>query len=122
MPHPTPPSAHQITEATNTLDQLKHYLRSEPPAADALPLLAPLHDENTGVPILLGDVLRAAARIVSRQTTVPWSEETRDIVSTLREAAQEITDRHILHGDIQRLSGPTFQSAELADHRSTASS
>ncbi|MEV4997427.1 hypothetical protein [Streptomyces niveus] len=119
---PTPPSPHQITEATSTLDQLKHYLRSEPPAADALPLLALLLDENTGVPILLGDVLRAAARIVSRQAAVPWTDETRDIVSTLREAAQEITDWHILHWDIQRLSGLTFQSADLADHRSTASS
>lgn len=122
MPHPTPPSAHQITEATSTLDQLKHYLRSEPPAADALPLLAPLLDENTGVPILLGDVLRAAARIVSRQAAVPWSDETRDVISTLRETAQEITDWHILHWDIQRLSGLAFQSADLADHRSTASS
>ncbi|MFD4118644.1 hypothetical protein ACFWSJ_35050 [Streptomyces niveus] len=122
MPHPTPPNAHQITEATSTLDQLRHYLRSEPPAADALPLLAPLLDENTRVPILLGDVVRATARIVSRQAAVPWTAETRDIVSTLREAGQEITDWHILHWDIQRLSGLTFKSADLADHRSTASS
>lgn len=122
MPHPTPPSVHQIAEATSTLDRLMRYLRSEPPAADALPLLAPLLDENTGVPILLGDLLRAAARIVSRQAAVPWSDETRDVISTLREAAQEIADWHILHWEIQRLSGLAFQSADLADHRSTASS
>ncbi|MEV8351883.1 hypothetical protein ACFVTT_24465 [Streptomyces niveus] len=121
MPHPTPPSPHQITEATSTLDQLKHYLRSEPPA-DALPLPAPLLDENTGVPILLSDILRAAARTVAQQTDHSLDDEVRQIVHGRREAAQEITDRHILHGDIQRLSGFTFQSADLADHRSTASS
>ncbi|MFB8352946.1 hypothetical protein [Streptomyces niveus] len=122
MPRPTPPSAHQITAATGTLDQLKHFLRSEPPVADALPLLAPLLNENTGVPILLGDILRAAARTVAQQTDHSLDDEVRQIVHGLREAAQEITDWHILHWDIQRLSRLTFQSADLADHRSTASS
>ncbi|MEV8426422.1 hypothetical protein [Streptomyces niveus] len=111
MPHPTPLNAYQIAEATNTLDQLKHYLRNDPPAADALPLLVPLLNENTGVPMLLGDILRAAARIVSRQAAVPWTDETRDIISTLREAAQEITDWHILHRGIQRLSSQFRQGS-----------
>ncbi|MFF5090358.1 hypothetical protein [Streptomyces niveus] len=117
MPHPTPPSAHQISQATNTLEQLKHYLRDEPPLTNALPLLTPLLDENTGAPILLGDILRAAARIVSRQTTVPWTDETRDIISTLREAAQEITDQHALHWDIERLNAQLNHAQQPPEQR-----
>ncbi|MFD6989293.1 hypothetical protein [Streptomyces sp. NPDC059943] len=113
MPAPTAPSAptaEQIQQASRILAGLVTHLREEPPLPGVVPLLAPLLDENTGVPMLLGDVLRAAARIVSRQAAVPWTDETRDIVSTLREAAQEITDWHILHGDIQRLSNQSPQA------------
>ncbi|TFI21338.1 hypothetical protein [Streptomyces sp. 4R-3d] len=117
MPNPAPPSAHQIAQATNTLDQLKHYLRDEPPLTDTLPLLAPLLDENTGVPILLGDILRAVARIVSRQTAIPWTDETRDVISTLRVAAQEITDQHALHWDIERLNARLNHAQQPPEQR-----
>ncbi|EST31645.1 hypothetical protein [Streptomyces niveus] len=111
MPHPTPPSAHQITEATSTLDQLKHYLRTEPPLTDTLPLLTPLLDENTGVPILLGDILRAAARVITQQDAHhPMDDDVRQITHELREAAREITEWHALHWDMQRLNS-TFPQA-----------
>ncbi|WP_069629581.1 hypothetical protein [Streptomyces niveus] len=111
MPHPAPPSAHQISQATNTLDQLKHYLRAEPPVPDTLPLLTPLLDENTGVPILLGDILRDAARVVTqRAANHPMDDDVRQIILGLREAAREITEWHALHWDIQRLNS-TFPQA-----------
>ncbi|MFE9407442.1 hypothetical protein ACFYN0_01360 [Streptomyces sp. NPDC006704] len=107
MPRPSAPTADQITQATTTLAQVKDFLRTDPPAADALPLLAPLLDENTGVPMLLGDILRAAARVISPQATGPQADEIREIIDGLREAAQEITDWHVLHWDIQRLNRHT---------------
>lgn len=111
MPIPTPPTARQIAQATNTLDQLKHYLRAEPPLTDALPLLTPLLHENTAVPILLGDILRAAARVITQQAANhPMDDETRQIIHELREAAQETTEWHALHWDIQRLNN-TFRHA-----------
>ncbi|MEW1723847.1 hypothetical protein [Streptomyces sp. NPDC093109] len=117
MPNPTTTSPHQIAQATNTLEQVKRYLRANPPLADALPLLAPLLDEDTGVPILLGDILREAARLVSQQAGHPADDEVRQIVDGLREAAQEATDWHVLHWDVQRLSGRFPQSAEEASTR-----
>lgn len=111
MPDPTPPNAHRISEAMGTLEQLKHYLRDEPPLTDALPLLTPLLHENTGAPILLGDILRAAARVITQQAAHhPMDDETRQITHELREAAQEITEWHALHWDIQRLNN-TFRQA-----------
>ncbi|MFD7013907.1 hypothetical protein [Streptomyces sp. NPDC059928] len=103
MPNPSAPSSDQIAQATNTLAQVKDYLRTYPPASDVLPLLAPLLHEDTGAPILLGDILRAAARVVAQQAAVPWDDELRQIIDSLRESAQEMTDWHVLHWDMQRL-------------------
>lgn len=106
MPHHTPdaPVPDQIRQATRTLADLAAYLRTYPPADKAVPLLVPLLDENSGAPILLGDILRSAARLISQQAARPMADETRQIIDGLREAAQEITDWHVLHWDVQRLS------------------
>ncbi|AXG80755.1 hypothetical protein [Streptomyces paludis] len=112
MPNPTAPSPYQVARATDTLEQVKRYLRANPPLADALPLLAPLLDEDTGVPLLLGDILREAARLISQQTGHPADDEVRQIIDGLRTAAQEATDWHILHWDVQRLSRHFPQTAE----------
>lgn len=111
MPNPSHPSSDQIAQATATLTQLKDYLRTNPPVTDVLPLLARLLDEDTGVPILLGDVLRNAAHLVSQQAASPQTDEIRLIIDGLRDAAQEATDWHILHWDIQRVGGQTFAPA-----------
>ncbi|WP_030661405.1 hypothetical protein [Streptomyces cellulosae] len=111
MPNPSTPSSDQITQATATLTQLKDYLRTNPPVTDVLPLLARLLDEDTGVPILLGDVLRSAASLVSQQTASPRTDEIRLIIDGLRDAAQEATDWHVLHWDMRRLSGHAFAPA-----------
>ncbi|MGY9065392.1 hypothetical protein [Streptomyces sp. CAS3] len=104
MPNPSPPLPEQLVQATGTLAEVKEYLRAGPPVAETLPLLAPLLDENTGVPMLLGDILRAAARLVSEQTDRPAPDEIRQIIDGLRKAAQESTDWHTLHWDIRDLS------------------
>ncbi|MFD9441256.1 hypothetical protein ACFWBR_24760 [Streptomyces sp. NPDC060006] len=111
MPNPSPPSSDQIAQATATLTQLKDYLRTHPPVSDVQPLLARLVDEDTGVPILLGDVLRSAARLVSQQAVSPKTDEIRLIIDGLRDAAKEATDWHTLHWGMQRLSGHAFAPA-----------
>ncbi|MFF3460296.1 hypothetical protein ACFYXH_39640 [Streptomyces sp. NPDC002730] len=110
MPHPSLPSSDQVAQATATLAQVKDYLRTDPPASEVLPLLAGLLDEDTGIPILLGDVLRSAARLIAQQTSAD-TDEIRLIITGLREAAQEATDWHVLHWDVQHLSGYTFEPA-----------
>jgi hypothetical protein len=62
------------------------------------------------VPILLGDVLRSAAHLIAQQTSAE-TDEIRLIITGLREAAQEATDWHVLHWDVQRLRGYTFEAA-----------
>jgi hypothetical protein len=97
MPNPSLSSAGQVAQATATLAQAKDYLSSHPPVSDALPLLAGLLDEDTGVPVLLGDVLRSAVHLVAQQASAE-TDEIHLIVTGLREAAQEATDWHVLHG------------------------
>ncbi|MFC8198918.1 hypothetical protein ACFUTV_26510 [Streptomyces sp. NPDC057298] len=111
MPNPSPTSSDEIAQATATLTQLKDYLRTHPPVSDVLPLLARLLHEDTGVPILLGDVLRSAARLVSHQAAIPETDEIRLIIDGLRDAAQEAANWHTLHWDMQRLSGHAFGPA-----------
>ncbi|MEU3529118.1 hypothetical protein AB0E62_35575 [Streptomyces sp. NPDC038707] len=103
MPAFSTPDLSQIAQATSTLADVKDYLRGDPPVADTLPLLGPLLNEHTGVPVLLGDILRDAARLASDQTGHPTTDEIRLIIDGLREAAQEATDWHILHWDLPRL-------------------
>ncbi|MGW4345338.1 hypothetical protein ACWEL8_09700 [Streptomyces sp. NPDC004690] len=103
MPAPSSPDRQAVADATSTLVEVTEYLRGSPPVAESLPLLGLLLDEDTGVPILLSDILRDAARLVSEQADRPATEEIRNIVDGLRHAAQEATDWHVLHWDIPRL-------------------
>ncbi|KMS74097.1 hypothetical protein ACM01_15865 [Streptomyces viridochromogenes] len=111
MPTPSVPSDDQVAQATATLAQVRNYLRTDPPVSEVLPLLAGLLDEDTGVPILLGDILRSAARLVAQQTASPETDEIRLTINGLRQAAQEATDWHVLHWDVQRLNGHAFEPA-----------
>ncbi|MFE1836505.1 hypothetical protein [Streptomyces sviceus] len=110
MPNPSTPSADEVAQATATLAQVQNYLHTNPSVVDVLPLLAAILDEDTGVPILLGDILRNAARLVAQEAKAE-GDEIRLIVTGLREAAQEATDWHVLHWDVQRLNGHAFEPA-----------
>ncbi|NNN33065.1 hypothetical protein HLK59_22420 [Streptomyces sp. S3(2020)] len=110
MPNPSAPSADDVAQATATLAHVQNYLHTDPSVTDVLPLLAALLDEDTGVPILLGDIIRNAAHLVAQEAKDD-SDEIRLIVGELREAAQEATDWHVLHWDVQRLSGHAFGPA-----------
>ena len=110
MPNPSTPSADDVAQATATLAQVQNYLHTNPSVVDVLPLLATLLDEDTGVPILLGDILRNAARLIAQESNAD-SDEIRLIVTGLREAAQEATDWHVLHWDVRRLNGHAFEPA-----------
>lgn len=110
MPALSTPSADDVAQATATLAQVQNYLHTNPSVADVLPLLAVLLNEDTGVPILLGDTLRHAARFVAHEAKAD-SDEIRLIVTGLREAAQEATDWHVLHWDVQRLNSHAFGPA-----------
>ena len=104
MPTPSAPRADDVAQATATLAQVQNYLHTNPSVSDVLPLLAVLLDEDTGVPILLGDILRNAARLIAQEAKAD-SDEIHLIVTGLREAAQEATALHVLHWDVQRLNG-----------------
>lgn len=100
---PTLPTALRIRQATDTLAELKNYFRTRPSLDQALPLLTCLLDEDEGVPILLGDILRASTHIVSEHFGHPRSDAVRQAVEAFRAAAQEATDWHVLHWDVRRL-------------------
>ena len=116
MPTPSAPSVGDVAQATATLAQVQNYLRTHPPVSDVLPLLAGLLDEDSGVPILLGDILRSAARLVAHETKDD-SDGIRLIVAGLREAAQEATDWHVLHWDVQRLNAHFSPTTEASATR-----
>ncbi|MFD9484639.1 hypothetical protein ACFWBX_11660 [Streptomyces sp. NPDC059991] len=106
MPHHAThaPTPDQIRQATSTLANLAAYLRTHPPLDDVLLLLVPLLDEDDGVPILLGTALRCTEHLIGQQAAFPVSDETRLAMEAFREAAQEVTDWHVLHWDVQRLN------------------
>uniref|UniRef100_A0AAU2JXE1 Uncharacterized protein n=1 Tax=Streptomyces sp. NBC_00049 TaxID=2903617 RepID=A0AAU2JXE1_9ACTN len=106
----TAPTPAQIEQATDTLAQLVDYLRTEPPTADVLVLLTPLLDEDDGVPMLLSDVLRAAARAVATHAE-PYNSDVNSAVTTLREAATEIMQWHSLHWEVRDLARATAPEA-----------
>ncbi|MFF3640359.1 hypothetical protein [Streptomyces sp. NPDC002564] len=112
MPNPSAPSADDVAQATATLTQIQNYLHTDPSVADLLPLLTELLDEDTGVPILLGDILRNAARLVAQEAKEEKEESDKIhlIVAGLREAAQDATDWHVLHWDVQRLRDTAFEA------------
>lgn len=99
----TDPSPKKIEQAVDILLELRDYLRAEPPADDVLTLLAPLLDEDDGIPMLLSDVLRASARAIAADAE-PYSSEVSSVVATLREAATEIMQWHSLHWEVRRLA------------------
>ncbi|WP_411140987.1 hypothetical protein [Streptomyces sp. x-80] len=117
MPNTPAPSPEQVAQATDTLAQVKDYLRAGPPLADVLPLLAPLLDEDTGVPVLLGDVLRGTAHLVAQQATRPLTDKTRRIIDSLLESSRDVTDWLILHYDVQRLNAQSVDTANASDNR-----
>jgi hypothetical protein len=94
MPALTPDT---IRAATDTLCRLTEYLRENPDPKEALALVEPLLDEYTGLPIQLGDTLRAFARAVQSHPNTPRSEKISDLVTELRAAAWVQTDQYMLH-------------------------
>lgn len=74
-------------------------------------MLAQVLDEEYGVPMSLGNILRSAARLIEGQALLPWPVEIRHIIARLRSAAPEVTDCHDLHRDIHRLGGFIVPSA-----------
>ncbi|MEU1073531.1 MULTISPECIES: hypothetical protein [unclassified Streptomyces] len=100
---PQAPSGMRIRQAADTLAHLAAYLREHPPLAEVLPLLAPLLNEHRGVPIVLGSILRCTEHLIGQQAALPVSDETLRAMEAFREAAQEVTDWHVLHWDVQRL-------------------
>ncbi|MGW0137553.1 hypothetical protein [Streptomyces calvus] len=94
MPELTPDDIHH---ATQTLSRLTAYLRERPEPTEALALIEPLLDEGTGVPVQLGDTLRALARALLDHPAVPRTPALCALVAELREAAWKQTDQHSLH-------------------------
>lgn len=118
--HTKPPSPDEIRKALNVLDEFGCYLRDPVDMDEAQPLLVQVLDEEYGVPMMLGSILRNAARLVEGHALLPWPVEMRHIIARLRAAAPEVTDCHDLHWDVHRLGGLPFQSADPADYRSAA--
>ncbi|CAM5570194.1 hypothetical protein [Streptomyces aurantiogriseus] len=94
MPALTPDDIHAATE---TLSRLTDYLRDDPDPSEALALVEPLLDEYTGIPVQLGDTLRALARAVVDHPDTLRSPNLHGLVDELRTAAWEQTDQHTLH-------------------------
>ncbi|MGY4957919.1 hypothetical protein [Streptomyces nigrescens] len=94
MPTPTPDD---VRCATETLTQFTEYLRENPNLDEAIALMEPLLDEYTGLPVQLGDTLRALARAVLAHPDIPNRTAVHALVDDLRTAAWEQTDQHTLH-------------------------
>ncbi|MBN3933024.1 hypothetical protein IQ279_26045 [Streptomyces verrucosisporus] len=94
MSTPTPDDLRIVTE---TLSRLTEYLRDAPEPGEALTLVEPLLDEYTGIPVQLGDALRALARTVLDHPGTPRTPDLHTLVAELRTAAWEQTDQHDLH-------------------------
>ena len=94
MPAPTPDDIHT---ATDTLSRLNEYLHDDPDPSEALALVEPLLDEYTGIPVQLGDTLRALARAVLDHPSASRTPDLHSLVAELRTAACEQTDQHTLH-------------------------
>lgn len=94
---PTTLTPDDIRTATDTLSRLTEYLRDAPDPGQALALAEPLLDEYTGIPVQLGDTLRALARAVLDHPATPRTPHVHILVAELRGAAWELTDQHTLH-------------------------
>jgi uncharacterized membrane protein YccC len=96
----TPDDIHTVTQ---TLSRLTEYLREGPDPDQALALVEPLLDEYTGIPIQLGDTLRAFARAVLDHPDTPHTPDLHTLIAELRTAAWEQTDQHTLHYTLDEL-------------------
>ncbi|MEU3963283.1 hypothetical protein AB0F42_26320 [Streptomyces buecherae] len=101
LPDLTPDSLRTLTE---TLSDLTDYLRAGPDPAQALALFAPLVDEDTGLPIQLGDALCALARLLQDHPHAPSPIQV-NLIAELRIAARELADQHVLHYVLDDLRG-----------------
>ncbi|MGW3009589.1 hypothetical protein ACWC9R_12235 [Streptomyces sp. NPDC001219] len=111
MPAPT---AGAIRAATDTLSQLTEHLRQDTGLDEALALMEPLLDEYTGLPIQLGDTLRALARVVLAHPDIPNRAAAHALVEDLRTAAWEQTDQHTLHYTLDSLHALRRSGASTA--------
>ncbi|WP_367435058.1 hypothetical protein [Streptomyces celluloflavus] len=109
-PAPRAPSATEISKALDVLYYVELYLREPTSVPDARAVLAQVLDEEDGVAMSLGNILRSAARLIEEHALLPWPVEIRDIIARLRATAPEVTDCHDLHWDIHRLGGLPFDS------------
>jgi hypothetical protein len=97
------PSLDDIQCATDTLSQLTAYLRDAPDPSEALALAEPLLDEYTGLPIQLGDTLRALARAVLDHPETPHTAAVLHLAAELRAAAWQQTNQYDLHHTLDQL-------------------
>lgn len=118
----TPPSPDEIERALDVLSRLGWYLREPTAVEDAQQLLAQVLDEEYGLPMMLGAILRNAAHLIEDHALTPWPVEIRHILARLRTAAPEVTDCHDLHRDVHHLGGHLFHSVDPAEFRSAVRS
>lgn len=111
------PTPDDIRDAAETLSQLTAYLRGNPNLHTALALMEPLLDEYTGLPIQLGDVLRAFARAVTN-SPAPRSADFHALIADLRTAAWEQTEQHTLHYALDEVRALLHQEPTTAQDRS----
>ncbi|MFK8909810.1 hypothetical protein [Streptomyces sp. YS-3] len=102
------PSAEKIAEAVNVLHEVEDFLREPSSFQDARSVLSQVLDEEYGVPMVLGNILRSSARLIEGRALLPWPVEIRHIVARMRAAAIEVTDCHDLHQDVRRLGSHEF--------------
>ncbi|MFF3501138.1 hypothetical protein [Streptomyces sp. NPDC003247] len=96
-------TVNDIHHVTETLSRLTEFLREVPDPGEALALVEPLLDEYTGVPVQLGDTLRALARAIAAHPDTPRTPALHLLVAELRTAAWEQTDQHTLHYALDEL-------------------
>ncbi|MEV6807780.1 hypothetical protein [Streptomyces sp. NPDC051132] len=99
MPDPTPDAIRTTPEALTRITEDLHL------------------NKDTGVPVLLGDILCDAARLASDQAGRTATDEIRLIINGLQEASQEATDWHVLHFDFPRVHQHFNHSAMPQDER-----
>ncbi|MEU3499934.1 hypothetical protein AB0M94_21460 [Streptomyces xanthochromogenes] len=102
------PSATEISEALHVLDEVDDYLRQPSSLGEARRVLAQVLDEEGGVPMALGNILRSTAGLIEGYALGPWPVEIRHIIARMRAAAPEVTDCHALHQDVRRLGSHEF--------------
>ncbi|MGY5079255.1 hypothetical protein [Streptomyces sp. bgisy084] len=100
MPAPTPDD---VRCAAETLSHLTEHLREDPDLDEAIALMEPLLDEYTGLPMQIGDLLRALARAALAHPGIPNRTAVYALVDDLRTAAWEQTDQHTLQYTLDKL-------------------